>query len=68
MVTKEIAPVVRRVDVPCSPEDAFRIFTEQLGSWWPAATHSVGGDKVGSVAMECRLEGRVFETLTDGTQ
>lgn len=68
MVTKEIAPVVRKVDVRCSPEDAFRIFTEQLGSWWPAATHSVGGDKVSSVTMECRLEGRVFETLTDGTQ
>ena len=45
-------------------EDAFRI-TEQLGSWWPAGTHSVGGDKVSSVTMECRLEGRVFETLTD---
>jgi len=68
MVTREIAPVVRNVDVPCSPEEAFRIFTEQVGSWWPAVTHSGGGDKVVSVTMDCRLGGRVFETLTDGTQ
>ena len=68
MVTRQIAPVVRNVDVPCSPEDAFRIFTEQVGSWWPAVTHSGGGDKVVSVTMECRLGGRVFETLIDGTQ
>jgi uncharacterized protein YndB with AHSA1/START domain len=68
MVTREIASVVRNVDVPCSPEDAFRIFTEQVGSWWPTRTHSGGGDKVVSVTMECRLGGRVFETLTDGSQ
>ena len=68
MVTRQIAPVVRNVNVPCSPEDAFRIFTEQVGSWWPAVTHSGGGDKVVSVTMECKLGGRVFETLVDDTQ
>jgi len=68
MVTKQIAPVVRDVHVPCSPEDAFRIFTQQVGSWWPTVTHSGGGDKVVSVTMECRLGGRVFETLNDGSQ
>jgi uncharacterized protein YndB with AHSA1/START domain len=67
MVTKEIAPVVRKVEVPCSPDEAFRIFTEQIGSWWPARTHSVGRESVASVTMECRAGGRVFETLTDGT-
>jgi Activator of Hsp90 ATPase homolog 1-like protein len=67
MVTKQIAPVVREVEVSCSPEDAFRIFTEQIGSWWPAATHSIGGESVAAVTMECRAGGRVYETLTDGT-
>jgi hypothetical protein len=68
MVTREIAPVVRIVDVPGPAEDAFRTFTEQLGSWWPTGTHSVGGDKVASVTVECKFGGRVFETLTDGTE
>ena len=68
MVTSQLAPVVKTVEVNCSPEQAFRIFTEQMGSWWPAATHSVGRDKVKSVTVECRLGGRVYETLQDGTE
>jgi hypothetical protein len=63
MVTKEIAPVVRNVEVPCSPEDAFRTFTEQPGSWWPTTTHSGGGDKVASVTVECKLGGRVCRNV-----
>ncbi len=68
MVVSQLAPVVKTVEVNCSPEEAFRIFTERLGSWWPTGTHSVGGDMVSSVTMECRLGGRVYETLADGTE
>ena len=68
MVVNQLAPVVKTVEVNCSPKEAFRVFTEHLGSWWPTRTHSGGGDKVSSVTMECRLGGRVFETLEDGTE
>jgi len=36
-------PVVRVVHVRRRPEDAFRIFTEDIGAWWPMETHSVFG-------------------------
>ena len=37
------APVVRTVRVSCPPDDAFRMFTDDIGSWWPMETHSVFG-------------------------
>jgi len=37
------APVVRAVHVARSCEDAFRIFTEDIGGWWPMETYSVFG-------------------------
>jgi len=36
----DLAPVVKRIVVRCSPEDAFRLFTADFGKWWPAHTHS----------------------------
>jgi len=37
------APVVRAVHVARSREDAFRIFTEDIGAWWPMESFSVFG-------------------------
>ena len=68
MVINQLTPVVKAVEVNCSAEEAFVIFTERIGSWWPyEKTHSVGEGKVASVTMECRLGGRVYETWGDGT-
>ena len=36
-------PVVRAVQVRRTPADAFRLFTEDIGVWWPMETHSVFG-------------------------
>ena len=36
-------PVVRAVHVRRTPDDAFRLFTEDIGAWWPMETHSVFG-------------------------
>ena len=36
-----IAPVCQEIEVPCRPSDAFRMFTEEIGQWWPLHTHSV---------------------------
>jgi uncharacterized protein YndB with AHSA1/START domain len=38
-----VPPVRREVVVAGDPALAFRVFTEQLGSWWPLARHSVHG-------------------------
>ena len=40
-------PVRRSTEVVCGPAEAFRFFTDEIDSWWPLATHSVGaGDAV----------------------
>ena len=38
-----IPPVVKELMLAVDPARAFRTFTEQVRSWWPVATHSVGG-------------------------
>jgi hypothetical protein len=38
-----VPPVRREVLVNAGPEDAFRVFTERINSWWPLAVHSVHG-------------------------
>ncbi len=61
--------VVRKsITVRCSVEDAFRVFTDEIGSWWPLASHSVGGSRARTCAMEGRVGGRLFERLDDGTE
>lgn len=56
-----VAPVRREVVVAARPERAFEVFTDQIGTWWPLATHSVFG-VAGHVAFE---GGRLLERLGD---
>lgn len=61
-----ITPVRRSVSVSWDPEAAFRRFTEGFASWWPSATHSIGGDRVQRIGFECRVGGLITEELKDG--
>ena len=61
-----IEPVRRSVEVQCGPADAFRLFTDEIDSWWPLATHSVGEAESVSCHFEGRDGGRIFETQKDG--
>ena len=63
-----IAPVKKVVTVGQSVEDAFRIFTDQIGSWWPLDSHSMGGENAVSCGMDGAVGGHVFEELADGTR
>ncbi len=58
------APIVRSAYVQRSPEDAFRIFTSEIGAWWPLPTHGMFGDRSASVSFR---DGQVIETAVDGT-
>lgn len=60
--------VVKRVEVRGTPASAFRRFTGDIHTWWPLATHSVGGADAETVIVEGREGGRVFERLRDGTE
>jgi uncharacterized protein YndB with AHSA1/START domain len=50
-------------------EDAFRVFTEQIGSWWPfAKTHSITEEDVETVILEGREGGRFYERTKSGEE
>ena len=50
-------------------EEAFRFYTEQVGSWWPfQKTHSVTEEDVETVIIECREGGRFYERTKSGDE
>lgn len=65
-MTETIEPIIKTRSLPLSVEAAFSLFTENMSSWWPFGTHSVGGDTV--VRVDFDLERRqLIETTTDGS-
>jgi uncharacterized protein YndB with AHSA1/START domain len=66
--TEMVAPVIRSVNVPLSPETAFRLFTENIHHWWPLVTHSVYGDEAQRCTLEGWVGGRFYETHQDGRE
>lgn len=62
---KEIEPVRRTVEVGCPAAEAFRLFTDDIDTWWPLASHSIGEGKAVSCVFERGAGGRIFETHRD---
>ncbi len=63
-----ITPVRKTLMVPLPPEKAFRLFTADIATWWPLATHSVGESKAETVIIEGRAGGRFYERSSDGKE
>lgn len=62
-------PIRKTIEVPCKPADAFRVFTAEIDSWWPKASHSLSageGTAAAGITMEPREGGALFETRPDG--
>ena len=60
--------VRKSIFVNVSPEDAFRVFTEETTSWWPLHRYGVHGDNSESVTFDARTGGTVVERAKDGTE
>jgi uncharacterized protein YndB with AHSA1/START domain len=62
--------VVRKsVTVNCPIDRAFRVYTEQVGNWWPfERTHSVAEGDVEAVVLERRKGGRFYERTKAGDE
>ncbi|GAA1548465.1 SRPBCC domain-containing protein [Kribbella lupini] len=60
-IEQGLAPLVKTVVVPTTPERAFKLFTEELGKWWPLATHSVRGEQATDVRLEGAVGGQIVE-------
>ena len=63
-----VAPVRKEIVVEASQARAFRVFTEDLGVWWPLATHHIGEKAAETAIIEPRAGGRWFERAADGTE
>ena len=68
MAVDTVAPIMLTITVERSPEDAFRIFTEQTAEWWPLRTHSVHTAESASVVIEPGVGGRLLERSTSGEE
>lgn len=64
-MTIDPPPVIRAAWVNRSAEDAFRIFTQEIGAWWPLPTHGIFGDRSGGVIFR---DGKLIEFAVDGTE
>lgn len=64
-------PIVKTIEVPCSPEKAFDTFVNQVSNWWPLGKNSVSamnGHVAKKVVIEPRQGGKVYEIGHDDTE
>jgi uncharacterized protein YndB with AHSA1/START domain len=56
------------VTLAVPPQDAFRIFTEEIDQWWRrGAKYRVAGGRRGIIHLEPTLGGRLFESFEVGS-
>lgn len=60
-----IAPIRRTTHTKASPARAFQIFTDRIGSWWPAG-NGVGVRPLVEVVLQSGVGGRWFERDAQG--
>jgi uncharacterized protein YndB with AHSA1/START domain len=59
----------KAITVARPPEVAFRVFTEEIGRWWPLREgFSFGRERAQDLIIEARVGGRFFERFNDGTE
>lgn len=58
----------KSLDVGVPVETAFRVFTEEIGSWWPLASRSVALEDAADLVVEPRVGGRVYERTRGGEE
>jgi uncharacterized protein YndB with AHSA1/START domain len=61
-------PIQQSTHVDCEIEDAFRLFTEGFGDWWPLASYSTNPGESEFCVMEPWIGGRIFERTVSGEE
>jgi uncharacterized protein YndB with AHSA1/START domain len=62
----EVEPVRKSIRVKAGVERAYRVFTEEMDSWWPR-THHIGNSPMKRVVVEGRAGGAIYTEQEDGT-
>lgn len=62
----------KTVFVPFLPQEAFHIFVNCIGEWWPLHSHTLADKDKGERSVAALIEphdnGRIYETLQNGQQ
>ncbi len=64
-------PIIKTIEVPCSQEKAFRVFVNEMGSWWPLDKRSMSmksGKPAKSLRIEAKQGGQIVEIGHDDTE
>ena len=61
------APVELSIDVEASVEEAFEVFTEDMGSWWPADHHILQAE-LAEMVFEPKVGGQILDRGVDGSE
>ena len=64
----EVGPITKSIVVPRSPDEAFRLFTEGIASWWPLRTHSITDPEPETAVFEPGVGGRLYERTKAGEE
>jgi uncharacterized protein YndB with AHSA1/START domain len=59
--------VRKSIVVEAPAERAFEVFTEQMGTWWPADHHILEAE-LAEMVLEPRAGGRVYDRGVDGSE
>ena len=62
----DVEPVRKSIRVKAGVERAYRVFTEDMDSWWPR-THHIGSSPMKCVVVEGREGGAIYTEQEDGT-
>lgn len=60
--------VKKQVFVKASPQRAFDVFTKEMDTWWPLATHHISKVDAKNAVLEPFAGGRWFERGVDGSE
>lgn len=61
-----IAPIRKQLVVEAPAERAFRVFTSNMGTWWPKE-HHIGKAELADCVIEPKAGGRWYEKGQDGS-
>lgn len=69
----DVEPIRRSVTVRCKPDRAFRVFTDEMTTWWPLDVHARAvydfegeGVKAERVEVQGHVGGQILEHMSNG--
>lgn len=52
-----VAPIVKRLHLRLPVQEAFALFTQEIGRWWPLGSHSCSLNREARLRLDGRVRG-----------